>query len=414
MLPHSQEALNGFFDRIFYAGLVTSPVLSCVPHANKIASGRKARSFLSAPSTMKVIAYFLFGDDRLYEVELVFSVLSALRFLKDQSEEIKFCVVSDSAERLLQHGEVGIELPIEHLTFSAQEFADWTNNGAYIYRAKPFALKKVLEHYQTPVALIDTDTYFIDHPRKLFERIAPGCSVMHVREAAIGGSELWQPIVKQIGSGMNIAGIQISARSLMLNSGVIGIDPADQSLINSAIEILDYLYQVAPIFNVEQFAIGAVLDQKTQLSVGDDVINHYWGVRKEFVRVQLLKVLKENTLEKITQILETTALEVPEVYPRIRLRDRVITTLNFFWHRDHDYRRAQLAYRTALYYAKKHVGYANAWANTALESVKVSKHRDRQKNARDFRYLNKDAIEQVSWVRPPTRRGWMQFWQQSG
>lgn len=237
---------------------------------------------------------------------------------------------------------------------------------------------------------------------------------MHVREAAIGGSELWQPIVKQIGSGMNIAGIQISARSLMLNSGVIGIDPADQSLINSAIEILDYLYQVAPIFNVEQFAIGAVLDQKTQLSVGDDVINHYWGVRKEFVRVQLLKVLKENTLEKITQILETTALEVPEVYPRIRLRDRVITTLNFLWHRDHDYRRAQLAYRTALYYAKKHVGYANAWANTALESVKVSKHRDRQKNARDFRYLNKDAIEQVSWVRPPTRRGWMQFWQQSG
>ncbi len=349
----------------------------------------------------------------MYEVELAFSVLSALRFLKHQQEKVKFCVISDSADSLLQPDDVGVELPIERLLLSPQELADWTHNSTYIYRAKLFALEKVIAHYQAPVALIDTDTYFLDHPLKLFERIARDCSVMHVRESEIGEIKLWEPIVNQLGSGITVAGIQISAQSQMFNSGVIGIDPANRSLIASAIEVLDYLYQLAPIFNVEQFAIGAVLDQKTQLSDSDDVINHYWGVRKEFVRVQLLKVLKENTIEKITQILETPSLEIPEVYPRIRVRDRIITTLNFLQHRDHDYRRAQLAYRTALYYAKRHVGYANAWANTALESIKVAKHRDRQMY-RSFRDLNQDVIEQIPWIEPRIRRGWMKFWQQSG
>ncbi|MBN8562055.1 MAG: hypothetical protein J0L70_16115 [Leptolyngbya sp. UWPOB_LEPTO1] len=362
---------------------------------------------------MKVIAYFLFGDDRLYEVELAFSVLSALRFLKDQPEEIKFCIVSDSAESLLQHGDIGIDLPIERLTFSSQELAAWTNNGMYLYRAKPFALKKVLEHYQAPAALIDTDTYFIDHPRKLFERIAPGCSVMHVREAAIGESELWQPIVNQIGSGINIGGIQISARSSMINSGVIGIDPADQLLIESAVKVLDHLYQFAPLTTVEQFSIGAVLEQTTQLSFSDDLIEHYWGTQKDFIRVQLLKVLKENTIANVNRILERRPV-FPSIYPRIRFRDRIVTTWGFLQHRNHHYRRAQLAYRTALFYADRDPDYANAWAYTALQSLRYSQQRDRQKNARAFRFLNKDEIEQVSWIEPSTRRGWMRFWQQSG
>jgi hypothetical protein len=361
---------------------------------------------------MKVIAYLLFGDDRLYEVELAFSVLSALRFLKSQPEEIKFCIVSDSAESLLQHGEVGIDLPIERLTVSPQELADWTDQGAYLYRAKPFALKKVLEHYQTPAALIDTDTYFIDHPRKLFERIASGCSVMHVREAAIGEIELWQPLLKHIGSGINIAGIQISARSSMINSGVIGMDSDDRSLIESAVKVLDHLYQLAPIANVEQFSIGAVLDQKTQLSFSDDLIEHYWGTQKDFIRVQLLKALKENPIANVNRILERRPV-FPSIYPRIRLRDRIVTAWGFLQHRNHHYRRAQLAYRTALFYANRDRDYANAWAYTALQSLRYSKQCDRRKNARAFRYLNKDEIEQVNWIEPSTRRGWMRFWQQS-
>jgi hypothetical protein len=362
---------------------------------------------------MKVIAYFLFGDERMYEVELAFSVLSALRFLKHFPEEVKFCIVSDSAESLLQKGEVGVELPVERLIFSPQELASWTNNGSYIYRAKPLALQKVIDHYQAPVALIDTDTYFVESPLKLFERIAPGRSVMHVREEAIGAIQLWQPIVQQIGSGSHIAGVDISARSQMMNSGVIGIDPADRSLIDSTIKVLDHLYQIAPIINVEQFAIGTVLDQNTHLSESHDLIEHYWGTQKDFIRVQLLKALEKNTVANVDQILARKPA-FPSVYPRIRMRDRLISLLHFLQHRNHHYRRAQLAYRTALFYAKKDPDYANAWAYTALQSLKVSQCRDHRKNHQIFRRLNLDAIERVNWIEISTRRGWMKFWQQSG
>lgn len=71
---------------------------------------------------------------------------------------------------------------------------------------------------QCPVALVDTDTCFADHPAKLFERIGPGASVMHAFEYRIGETELWSPLLARLGGAGVVAEHPIDRAAPMYNS----------------------------------------------------------------------------------------------------------------------------------------------------------------------------------------------------
>ncbi len=349
---------------------------------------------------MKVLAYFLYGDDREYQQELEFSVLSALRFLENQ-DDIVIRVICDSDS-------IGASLPIERLVFSPAEFADWTRDRTYFFRAKIGALLKAIDHYRCPVALLDTDTFFTDHPARLFDRISPTRSLMHQYESTLSESPEpgWKPILKKIKQQTTISGISITPASPMYNSGVIGIDPVHRSLLETALEVLDQLYDISPVFNVEQFAVGAALGQKTMLSDCADIVRHYWGAhQKDFIRVQIAKALEQGEAERL--LAQSPMFQ--NLYPKVRKRDRILTGLSFFKHRNHNYRRAQLAYRSAVFYAAKDIDYANAWANNALEVLKISHHPCDQS---DFQHFRQEAIHTLTWLRPSIKRGWIKFWQQ--
>lgn len=339
---------------------------------------------------MKVLAYFLYGNDREYLQELEFSVLSAMRFLQNQ-DDIVIRLICDSDD---------VVLPIERLVFSPEEFASWTRDRTYLFRAKIGALQKAIEHYQCPVILLDTDTFFIQHPAKLFDRISPVRSLMHQYESTLSESPEpgWKRILEQ-----NTPSIQPEAP--MYNSGVIGLDPANRALLKDAFEILDRLYDIFPVFNVEQFAVGAALAQNTTISTCPDVIEHYWGAQKDFIRVQIAKALEHNQAERLLA-------QIPpfqSIYPKVRKRDRIFTALSYFKHWNNDYRRALLAYRSALFYATEDIGYANAWASNALQALKISNHRF---HYTDFQCFRQDSIDALTWLSPSVKRGWLKFWQQ--
>ena len=346
---------------------------------------------------MKVLAYFLYGGDREYQQELEFSVLSALRFLKHQ-DNIAIRVICDSDC-------VGVHLPIERLVFSPTEFASWTRDRTYFFRAKIGALLKGIDHYQCPIVLLDTDTFFTDHPAKLFERVSPTRSLMHQYESTLQDSPEpgWKPILEKVGY-TEIAGVTVTPESSMYNSGVIGVDPAQRSQLEIAFEILDQLYDIAPVFNVEQFAVGAALGQST-LSTCTDVVEHYWGAQKDFIRVQIAKAIERGEVEKLL----TQIPPFQRVYPKVRKRDRILTGLSFFKHRNNNYRRAQLAYRSALFYATQDANYANAWASNALQALKISNHLAEQS---DFQHFRQNSIHTLSWLSPSVKRSWIKFWQQ--
>lgn len=372
---------------------------------------------------MKVLVYLLYGDKQEYQLELAFSMISALRFLKKSQDSITISVMTDRPNLL---SNFGFDLPIDQVMLSQDEIAIWTQAGSYNHRAKIFALLKALDHYQAPVALVDTDTYFISSPAQLFDRISPVQSVMHDFEYKIGDRPLWRPIVEQIVNGLEFEGMTLSPQSPMFNSGVVGIDPANRSLLEQSLRVLDKVYSLSPIFNVEQFALGIVLNQHTNLSLSADIVKHYWGLERDFIHLQSSRLLANSTsadLESLLVNLESLELGCPSKSFKDRTVSRLLALIKRW---DDDYRFAHLSYRCALSYAAKDAGYANAWAKVALSAMQSSidatlrnPERSRLKFAhrlssmqRDFRKFNPSHIDALRWLEPSVRRDWLEFWQQ--
>ncbi|MBR8834056.1 MAG: hypothetical protein DSM106950_08445 [Stigonema ocellatum SAG 48.90 = DSM 106950] len=362
---------------------------------------------------MKVIAYLLYGNKREYELELLFSIISALRLLKDNSEELIISVISDRQD-------VVPELPIDRIIFSQNEFAEWTNNGTYNHRAKICALIKALDHYQAPVILIDTDTYFIDNPAKLFDRVSPQRSVMHAFEDTINDQlYTWQPIIEKLGDGMNRSEFYVSPQSPMFNSGVIGVDLANRWLLEKSLTFVDELYSLSPVFNIEQFALGTVLNKYNDLSLSTDIVEHYWSHERAFIHVQIRRAFKDLTATNLEIYLtDSSPLEIG--YPATHWKDKLVSRLLArLKHWNSNYKFAYLAYRSALSCASKDSDYANAWAKVALQILKDLVFMDEKKSfaclpnvQRDFRQFRKDSLKTLAWLDSNLKSSWIEFWEQ--
>ncbi|NJR38819.1 MAG: hypothetical protein HC781_08195 [Leptolyngbyaceae cyanobacterium CSU_1_4] len=281
----------------------------------------------------------------------------------DEPDDIVISVISNRLD-------FDPRLPIDHLQFSAPEFEDWTRSphGIYNHRVKIHALIKALDHYQAPVALIDTDTYFTASPTRLFERISPQKTVMHLMEFAhIIDHPLWQPMIEKIGEGLEISGVKVSPQSSMFNSGVIGVEPSHRELLERSLAVVDDLYGRSPIFNVEQFGVGVTLNQATQLVTSEDLIEHYYGFARRFVHLQTARLFPDFSADTLEKLLASSS-PLAVGYPPKALSDRIITrVLTEIKRWSPEYKFAHICYRTAFFYASKNREYANIWAAIALQ-----------------------------------------------
>lgn len=362
---------------------------------------------------MKVIAYLIYGNKKEYQLELSYSILSAQHFLKTGSTDIKICVVSDRQSSRN-------DLPVEYMVISPEEFAEWTLNGTYNHRSKLYALKKVMDHYQCPVALVDTDTYFIGHPAQIFERIAPGCTVMHERERTLMKSPPFHAMIPLLGNGICVAGVDVSPQSVMFNSGVIGLDPVDRPLLDHSLQLLDELYELLPIFNVEQFAVGHILNLNTQLSMSDDLIRHYWGYEKGFIHIRCSQLFTQFTPEKFDSLLAAETLPNVGGYPkkskRDLLRTKILSKLKKW---DDLYQFGYLAYRSSLSAARCNPEDAYVWVDITLQVLHLIRLQE-QRNARksipisqlkaDFKYLSPALIHKLGYLNQGITQRWLNFW----
>ena len=365
---------------------------------------------------MKIIAYLFYGGKQEYQLELFFSLISAMKHLQGKQEQVKIAIICD--QDIFEP-----DLPVDRLLISAAEFDEWTHNRTYSHRLKIFALLKALDHYQAPVALVDTDTFFIANPVQLFERISPQRSVMHRFESNfhMETDVFWQPIAEYLGEGMTIADIPISHKTAAFNSGVIGVDPTHRSALEKAIPILDQLYAISPAFDVEQFAVTAALNQVTELAASDDIVEHYCTYKKGFMRLQIAQSIPDFSTATFYQLVASNLSIVP-AYPPQRRRDRLITRLLSLSRRwNDDYRFAYLAYRNAIADALTNSKRANIWAGIALQQVKLSMMRHRGDRSpsqclvelqRDFQQFNRSAIDSLNWLDLGMKQKWLQLWEQ--
>jgi hypothetical protein len=360
---------------------------------------------------MKVLAYLMFGSRSEYETELIFSALSALRWMAGTSG-VTLCVVTDRPSSVSR-------LSVDTLHVSSEEIARWTQNGTSIFRAKPCALLRVLAHYSAPCVLIDTDTYFTGNPVQLFERISSNDSLMHASDGyRIGDSQLWSPILPFI-EELNSGEVPVSRSSEMLNSGAIGLHPQNAPLIEKAIVLMDRLHAHTPIFNIEQFAIGAALQTKTKVHTCEDILDHYWGYRRAFIHLQIRRFLDASRSLQLREWIEKST-SVETGLPAGPLFDRIVTKLRAMYsHWDGDYKFAYLAYRLARAYSEKDSEIASIWAATALASLERSmaesgssnrRHEKQRLSRSDFRSFTAPAFDSLRWLAGDVKAAWAAHW----
>jgi hypothetical protein len=360
---------------------------------------------------MRVLAYLFYGKKKEYKLELFYSLLSALKRLQDNGDEgIKICILSDRPG-------LDPDLPVEFLYFSPEEYKTWTHcadGTPYNHRIKIHALIKLLEHYQCPVALIDTDTYFLDTPAKILQSISPQQTVMHCLEYQhLSEHPLWEPMMPKIGDGVEIAGLKVTPQSSMFNSGVIGVEPCHIPLLERALPIVDDLYARSPIFNIEQFAVGVSLQSGTQLMTCEPLLDHYFRGIRGFVHFQIAQVFPDFTAATLEKLL---AGPIPAGidYPATAIPDLVMSKILAAVRRwNPDYRFAYLAYRSAIANATKDPECASLWADTALQMLKSSQiiygGLTTEQLDRDFERFRADQIESWSWLKRDVKNNWLQF-----
>jgi hypothetical protein len=360
---------------------------------------------------MKVVGYLLYGGRSIYQLELAYSALSALRWSRADARDVVLAVITDQPK-------LNFDLPIQQVPLTSREIAAWSLEGKNPHRMKVLALDKLLERFQCPVALVDTDTYFLDHPARLFERIGPGASLMHAAEDRVGQQALWDPLLAQLGGAREIAGIPVGPDSQMFNSGVIGVDPAQRQHIPQVLALLDQLYARSPIFNIEQFSLGAVLGHHTKLSICPDLIRHYWGIERDFIHLQTARLLQDFSVAGIERVLA----ELPKItvgLPNMRLRHKLAALVRsraFRW--DADYRFAYLSYLSGLASAARDSEYANVWVATAQRALASSLKKDHGsirsrrlwQARRDFARLDESHIGDLSWLNADVKAMWLNLW----
>lgn len=350
---------------------------------------------------MNTLVYLVYGSRHEYQLELTYSVLSAVHWARRSGRELRIALVTDEAHRRL-------DLPVETLTFSPTEFALWTDAGGYRHAAKAYALLRALDHYQGKVVLLDTDTYLRTDPGLLFEQVGPGRSVMHNCELTLGEDSYLRPILQRL------RGVRprypITEATRIYNSGVIGLDHSDRALAEDALWLMKELYARYPAINVEQLAFGIVLNHATTLTDCPALVKHYFGYGRGFIHEQIAALFPQFSAERFAAL--ATALPELREFPRKRPVDQLRTRLNALL-RNHgaDYRFAHLACLSALSSAKHSPRQADIWARVAVDMLRQNEFAIADIE-RDFHAMR--SLAGRAWCSDETRRAWGAYWQALG
>jgi hypothetical protein len=221
---------------------------------------------------MRTILYLCFGGGG-YPDELIHAVLAARHTLGAERDRYRIVVYTDD-------GLPFRDLPVHVETVSRDTLAQWAGPFDHMFRRKAVAIREAMKASQGELLYCDTDTYFLKHPGRVFDRIGPGRSVMHAKEgtpASVRAEDLSAVLTRHTFTTRAGERWQVSPETPILNAGVIGLHETDFPLVDEVIHLIDQICPHLPAyFGTEQFSFSACLSERTQVSTSDDVIHHYW------------------------------------------------------------------------------------------------------------------------------------------
>ncbi len=246
---------------------------------------------------MNTVVYLCYGSG-IHHDEAVFSILSAFRFCRPDDGRVNYVVYTDTPERYEPLG-VAIRL------VTAKELTDWLDGDTYIHRRKTMVVLDALRRFPGNVAFVDSDTYFKRSPLLLFDKIGPGRTLLHVREASLKHSRLasdhalfaylYEHGVRCLDGSV----LPISPDDAMWNTGVLGLNTADAVLLEQVAAATNPIWRQVKAYPIEQLLTGFFF-RTTRIGSCRQSVYHYWPkpVRIPFGAI-LAEALKERPGETI-------------------------------------------------------------------------------------------------------------------
>lgn len=353
---------------------------------------------------MKVLLFQIYGDQRVYHLELTYSILSAARFLRDDPGDIRIVLASDAKSQRP-------DLPAEHLLMTPEMLHEWQMGGTYNHAIQAYALHYAVQKFDAPVILIDSDTIIKQHPRVMFDKIGPGRALMHAREGRLQDSVEWPEWRALIArSGGRVGGSPVAPESVMFNAGVLGLDPKDAPLMDDIKVAMHDIRDNSDMFTAVQLAASLVLGGgKTELSVCDDVVEHYWGGPRAYFHYQMEQMFPG--------VLEGGGIADPRMplaalsqSPPVALRHRIAARIVRLRRGARaEYGSAYLAYLSAISLHLSNPKLANVWATKSLNMLKWGMP-DVQPHAADFKRFTPSRLEAEIWMDGDLRKRWQDYW----
>ncbi|WP_397454069.1 hypothetical protein [Pseudomonas sp. NA-150] len=267
----------------------------------------------SATSQAPQLIYLVFGADT-YHQEAVFSIASALAGMRETPDQtIDIQVFSDNPAPYAK-------LPVRVRPLDNETRAAWSAPHGYHFRTKHEALRLVLKESDCAL-LIDTDTFFLASPMRLFDRIKPGTLLCNAFNPRYGDHRQY-PLHQVLSERLAARGLA-DDDMVQLNSGVIGLMREDAGVLDQSIALMDEFYpEVSTSFNLEEFCLAVASYRTKEVKECSDLIHHYWSRKQLFrakVRAWLAKhgdtPLSPQALDDTRQV--TTTLPRPPTWKRL-------------------------------------------------------------------------------------------------
>lgn len=228
-----------------------------------------------------VVMYLAYGHEDIFH-QTLYSILSLLHVCGVGLDGYRVVVYTDQPARFAT-------LPVQTVELSPELLQIWLGASDYVHRRKTCAIADAGKRFRGKIAFIDSDTWFITSPQRIFRRVAPGRACLHICEGFI--RQTGTPFDNALAQQLDATDVQLSTgervllnnRTQMWNTGVIAFDHADLNRFTTALELSDAIWRTADpvgaygrkIHHAEQFATWYAF-RDCQLSEAADCVFHYW------------------------------------------------------------------------------------------------------------------------------------------
>lgn len=214
----------------------------------------------------KQLVYLVYGGKPEYHREAKFSILSALHHARGECPRI--LLYTDEPEQFSGW-------PVDLITLDAATLASWTGPAAYLHRRKAAAIRDALAYADQSI-FIDTDTFFLASPLKLFELLA--CSSWLVDEIEGVWKEYKGDVMYDVLAPYLAEHHGVDQQMLLINSGVLGFQVEASHLMDETLALIDVLHPMVPkIHVIEQFAMGVAARHLGRPAQAQGIVMHYFS-----------------------------------------------------------------------------------------------------------------------------------------